>query len=194
MTHSHEAAVLDCLRAMRKPGEGIDYEFAAELPLLHREGLDCGQQLGLSPGTLNLINAHVGDARLPESKRYGGPHRNVDYSATEKRSPANDRDHHATAIIEVDDADLRPHRQAAMRRGDALYCAGDSPPHAAGETRRRSVGKATCATRIRLALSGGVLVKGASLRPRYSGVLLRLHRVGCALCSRAACLDAHDRS
>ena len=30
-----EAAVLDCLRAMRKPDESFDYEFAAEPPLLH---------------------------------------------------------------------------------------------------------------------------------------------------------------
>jgi hypothetical protein len=66
--------------------ESFDYEFAAEPPLLHRERLDGGQQLGLSPGTLNLINAHVGDARLPESKRYGGLRRNVDHSATDRRS------------------------------------------------------------------------------------------------------------
>ena len=98
--------------------ESFDYQFAAEPPLLHRERL-AGQQLGLSPGTLNLINAHVGDARLPEFKRYGGLRRNVDHSATDRRSPANDRDHHAMVIIEVDDADLRPHRQAAMRRNQS---------------------------------------------------------------------------
>ena len=73
----------------------------------------------LSPVTLNLINPHVGDARLPESKRYAGLRRNVDHSATDERSPANDRDHHVMAIIEVDDADLRPHRQAAMRRNQS---------------------------------------------------------------------------
>ena len=38
----------------------------------------------LSPVTLNLINPHVGDARLPESKRYGGLRRNVDHSATDE--------------------------------------------------------------------------------------------------------------
>jgi hypothetical protein len=32
-----EAAVLDRLRAMRRPGESFDYEFAAEPSLLHRE-------------------------------------------------------------------------------------------------------------------------------------------------------------
>jgi hypothetical protein len=101
---------------MRKPGESFDYEFAAEPPLLHRERLDGGQQLGLSPITLNLINPHVGDARLPESKRYGGLRRNVDHSATDERPSANDCDHHATAVVEVDDSNLRPHRQAAMRR------------------------------------------------------------------------------
>ena len=31
-----EATVLDCLRAMRRPGESFDYEFAAEPSLLHR--------------------------------------------------------------------------------------------------------------------------------------------------------------
>jgi hypothetical protein len=36
----------------------FDYEFAAEPPLLHRERLDGGQQLGLSPITLNLVNPH----------------------------------------------------------------------------------------------------------------------------------------
>ena len=118
-SHSHEAAVLDRLRAMRRPGESFDYEFAAEPPLLHRERLDGGQQLGLSPITLNLINPHVGDARLPESERHGGLRRNVDHSATDERSPANDRDHHATAVVEVDYADLRPHRQAAMRRNQS---------------------------------------------------------------------------
>ncbi len=81
--------------------------------------LDGGQQLDLSPGTLNLINAHVGDTRLPESERYGGLRRNVDHSATDERPPANDRDHYAAAIIEVDDADMRPHRQAAMRRNQS---------------------------------------------------------------------------
>jgi hypothetical protein len=84
--------------------------------LFHRERLEGGQQLGLSRGTLNLINAHVGDARLPESERYGGIRRNVYHSATDERSPANDRDHRATAVVEVDDPDTRPHRQAAMRR------------------------------------------------------------------------------
>ena len=74
--------------------------------MLHRERLDGGQQLGLSPGTLNLIYAHVRDARLPKSERYGGLRRNVYHSATNERSPANDRDHRATAIVEVDDADL----------------------------------------------------------------------------------------
>jgi hypothetical protein len=118
-SHSHEAAVLDRLRAMHRPGESFDYEFAAEPPLLHRERLDGGQQLGLSPITLNLINPHVGDARLPESERHGGLRRNVDHSATDERSPANDRDHHATAVVEVDDADLRPDRQAAMRRNQS---------------------------------------------------------------------------
>jgi len=113
------AAVLDRLRAMRRPGESFDYEFAAEPPSLHRERLGGGQQLGLSPITLNLINPHVGDAGLPESERYGGLRRNVDHSATDERSPANDRDHHATAVVEVDDADLRPHRQAAMRRNQS---------------------------------------------------------------------------
>jgi hypothetical protein len=113
-----DRAVVDRLRAMRRPGESFDYEFA-EPPLLHRERLDGGQQLGLSPITLNLINPHVGDARLPESERHGGLRRNVDHSATDERSPANDRDHHATAVVEVDDADLRPHRQAAMRRNQS---------------------------------------------------------------------------
>ena len=107
-----EAAVLDCLC---RPGESFDYELAVEPPLLHRERLDGGQQFGLSPGTLNLINAHVGDARLPESERYGGRRRNIYHSATDERSSANDRDHHATVVVEVDDPDLRPHRQAAMR-------------------------------------------------------------------------------
>jgi hypothetical protein len=114
-SHSHEAAVLNRLRATRRPGESFDYEFAAEPPLLHRERLDGGQQLGLSPITLNLINPHVGDARLPESKRYGGLRRNVDHSATDERPSANDRDHHAPTVGEVDDSNLRPHRQAAMR-------------------------------------------------------------------------------
>jgi hypothetical protein len=118
-SHSHEAAVLDRLRAMRRPGESFDYEFAAEPPLLHRERLDGGQQLGLSPITLNLINPHVGDARLPESKRYGGLRRNVDHSATDERPSANDRDHHAPTVGEVDDSNLRPHRQAAMRRNQS---------------------------------------------------------------------------
>jgi hypothetical protein len=118
-SHSHEAAVLDRLKAMRRPGESFDYEFAAEPPLLHRERLDGGQQLGLAPITLNLINPHVGDARLPESERHGGLRRNVDHSATDERSPTNDRDHHAMAVVEVDDADLRPHRQAAMRRNQS---------------------------------------------------------------------------
>jgi hypothetical protein len=101
---------------MRRPRESFDYEFAAEPPLFHRERLDGGQQIGLSPITLNLIDAHVGDARLPESERYGGLRRNVYHSATDERSPANDRDHRATSVVEVDDPDLRPHRQAAMRR------------------------------------------------------------------------------
>ena len=118
-SHSHEAAVLDRLRAMRRPGESFDYEFAAVPPLLHRERLDGGQQLGLSPITLNLINPHVGDARLPESKRYGGLRRNVDHSATDERPSANDRDHHAPTVGEVDDSNLRPHRQAAMRRNQS---------------------------------------------------------------------------
>ena len=104
---------------MRKPGESFDYELAAEPTLLHRQRLDGGQQLGLSPGTLNLINAHVGDARLPESKRYGGLRRNVDHSATDERPSANDRDHHAPTVGEVDDSNLRPHRQAAMRRNQS---------------------------------------------------------------------------
>ena len=117
-SHSHEAAVLDRLRAMRRPGESFDYEFA-EPPLLHRERLDGGQQLGLSPITLNLINPHVGDARLPESKRYGGLRRNVDHSATDERPSANDRDHHAPTVGEVDDSNLRAHRQAAMRRNQS---------------------------------------------------------------------------
>jgi hypothetical protein len=69
-----------------------------------------------TPITLNLINPHVGDARLPESERCGGLRRDVYHSAMNERSPAKDRDHHATAIIEVDDADLRPYGQAAMRR------------------------------------------------------------------------------
>ena len=112
-------AILDRPKAMRQPGESFDYEFAAEPPLLHRERLAGGQQLGLSPGTLNLINAHVGDARLPKSERYGGLRRNVDHSATDERSPANDRDHHAAAVVEVNDPDLRPHRQAAMRRNQS---------------------------------------------------------------------------
>src|SRR5271167_2321118 len=103
------AAVLDRLRAMRRPGESFDYEFAAEPSLLHRERLDGGQQLGLSPITLNLINPHVGDARLPESERYGGLRRNVDHSATDERPSANDRDHHAPTVVEVDDSNLRPH-------------------------------------------------------------------------------------
>src|SRR5271166_3322067 len=81
--------------------------------------LDGGQQLDLSPVTLNLINPHVGDAGLPESERYGGLRRNVNRSATDERPPANDRDDHAAAVIEVDDADLRPHRQAAMRRNQS---------------------------------------------------------------------------
>jgi hypothetical protein len=118
-SNSHEAAVLDRLRAMRRPGESFDYEFAAEPPLLHQERLDGGQQLGLSPITLNLINPHVGDARLPESKRYGGLRRNVDHSATDERPSANDRDHHAPTVGEVDDSNLRPHRQAAMRRNQS---------------------------------------------------------------------------
>ena len=61
----------------------------------------------------------MGDARLPESERYGGLRRNVYHSATDERSPANDRDHHATAVVEVDDPDLRPPREAAMRRNQS---------------------------------------------------------------------------
>ena len=114
-----EAAVLDRLRAMRRPGESFDYEFAAEPPLLHPERLDGDQQLGLSPITLNLINAHVGDPRLPESERHGGLRRNDDHSATDERPSANDRDHHAPTVGEVDDSNLRPHRQAAMRRNQS---------------------------------------------------------------------------
>jgi hypothetical protein len=68
---------------------------------------------------LNLINPHVGDARLPESERYGGLRRNVDHSATDERPSANDRDHHAPTVGEVDDSNLRPHRQAAMRRNQS---------------------------------------------------------------------------
>ena len=83
--------------------------------MLHRERLDGGQHLDLSPVTLDLINPQVGDARLPESERYGGLRRNVDHSATDERPPANDRDDDATAVVEVDDSNLRPHRQAAMR-------------------------------------------------------------------------------
>ena len=106
---------LDRLRGLRRPSESFDYEFAGSRPCckVRRDG---GQQLGLSRGRLNLINAHVGDARLPESERYGGLRRNVYHSATDERSPANDRDHRATAVVEVDDPDMRPHRQAAMRR------------------------------------------------------------------------------
>ena len=101
---------------MRRLGESFDYKSAAEPPLLHRERLDGGQQLGLSPITLNLINAHVGDARLPESERYGGLRRNVDHSAMNERSSTKDREHDATAIFEVDDPHVRSNRQAAMRR------------------------------------------------------------------------------
>jgi len=61
----------------------------------------------------------VGDTCLPESKRYSGIRRNVDHSVTGERSPANDRDDDATAVIEVDDADLRPQRQAGMRRNQS---------------------------------------------------------------------------
>ena len=104
---------------MRRPSESFDYEFAGEPPLLQGKRRDGGQQLGLSPGTLNLINAHVGDARLAESERYSGLRRNVYHSATDELSPANDRDHHATAVVEVDYPDLRPHCQAAMRRNQS---------------------------------------------------------------------------
>jgi len=44
--------------------------------------LDGGQYLDLSPVTLNLINPHVGDAGLPESKRYGA---SVETSITRPR-------------------------------------------------------------------------------------------------------------
>ncbi len=82
--------------------------------LLRSERRQCYHRTGSS--LLNLINPHVGDARLSESKRHRGLRRNVDHSATDARAPANDRDDDAKAVVEVDDTDLRPHRQAAMRR------------------------------------------------------------------------------
>ena len=104
---------------MRRPGESFDYEFARSRPCCMVRDSTVANKLGLSPGTLNLINAHVGDARLPESKRYGGLRRNVDHSATDERPSANDRDHHAPTVGEVDDSNLRAHRQAAMRRNQS---------------------------------------------------------------------------
>ena len=65
---------------------------------------------------LNRLDPHPSDARSPEAERVGGLERNVDDPATDERAAANDRDDRAQAVIEVDDSNLRPHRQGAMRR------------------------------------------------------------------------------
>jgi len=81
--------------------------------------LDGGQYLDLSPVTLNLINPHVGDARLPESERYGGLRRNVDHSTTDERCSANDRHD-----------ELRPLSRLTTRTCDPigrLRCAATNP-------------------------------------------------------------------
>ena len=64
---------------------------------------------------LILINPHMCQTRLPKAELVSGFHRNVDDSATDKRTSANDRDNHATAVIEVEDPHPRSYWQDAVR-------------------------------------------------------------------------------
>ena len=73
-----------------------------------------GMTTPLCSTRLNLINPYAGEARLPEPKRYGGFRRNVNHSAT---GPGQRSYDDATAVVEVDDADLRP--QTTMRRNQS---------------------------------------------------------------------------
>jgi hypothetical protein len=72
-----------------------------------------------TPITLNLINPHVGDARLPESERCGGLRRDVYHSAMNERSPAK-----------IVTTTLRPLSRLTTRTCDPmgrLRCAANSP-------------------------------------------------------------------
>jgi hypothetical protein len=77
--------------------------------------LDVGN-IDLMLDMLNLINPHMCNARLPKAERCGGLSRNVDDSTSDKRASANDRNDHATAVIEVEDPHPRSNRQPAVRR------------------------------------------------------------------------------
>jgi hypothetical protein len=68
-----------------------------------RAVLDYDNSMSTICRPLILINPHMCNARLPKAERYGGFARNVDDSATHRRTSPNDRDDHATAVSEVED-------------------------------------------------------------------------------------------
>jgi hypothetical protein len=70
----------------------------------------CRQFADLVLEMLILINLHMRNARSPKAERDGGFRRNVDDSATDKRTSPNDRDDHATAVTEVEDPHPRSYR------------------------------------------------------------------------------------
>lgn len=72
------------------------------------------EALGLAQGS-NRLDPYVSDALSPEAERVRGLQRNVDDPATDEGSAANDRDDRAASVVEVEDPDLRPDRQGAMR-------------------------------------------------------------------------------
>ena len=62
----------------------------------------------------------MGQPGVPEAERLGGRRRDVDHPSGDERPPIDDPEDDGTAVVEIEDANLRSHRQAAMRGGQSL--------------------------------------------------------------------------
>ena len=66
------------------------------------------------------INPHIRQSRFSEAERLRGLNRNVNDPASYERAPVNDPHDRAAAVVQIEDPDLRSHRQGAMRRDESL--------------------------------------------------------------------------